>query len=121
VVADLQGLADQDRDGLPDGARSQRVKTLRGLMDRLQGHWLAELADLDARGAAGADEGVRVGATAAWLRTRLHMGAGTAAGLVRTARALYRGPLTGTAQALAEGGHLAGACPGAGCRHPRPA
>jgi hypothetical protein len=31
------------------------------------------------------------------------MSAGTAAGVVRTARALHRGPLTGTAQALAEG------------------
>ena len=45
----------------------------------------------------------QVGSTAAWLRHRLRMSAGTAAGLVRTARALYRGPLTATAQALADG------------------
>ena len=58
---------------------------------------------MDARGAAGAEQGVQAGSTAAWLRDRLRMGAGAAASLVRTARALYRGPLTGTAQALADG------------------
>ena len=61
------------------------------------------LADLDGRGAAGAEHGVPAASTAAWLRHRLRMGAGTAAGLVRTARALHRGPLTGTARALAAG------------------
>ena len=76
---------------------------LRGLMDRLEGHWLGALADLDARGAAGAEHGVQAGSTASWLRARLHMSASTAASLVRTARALHRGPLTGTAQALADG------------------
>ena len=58
---------------------------------------------MDARGAAGAEQGIQAGSTAAWLRNRLRMGAGTAAGLVRTARAMFRGPLTGTAQALADG------------------
>jgi hypothetical protein len=103
LVAELQGLADQDLDGLADGALAGRLLVLRGLMDRLEGQWLAELAAVDARGAAGAEQGVQAGATAAWLRRRLRMGAGAAAGLVRTARALYRGPLTGTAEALAEG------------------
>jgi Domain of unknown function (DUF222) len=103
VVAELQGLADQAVGGLSDGARAERLMTLRGLMDRLEGQWLADLADLDARGAAGADQGVEAGSTAAWLRNRLHMSAGTAASLVRTARALYRGPLTGTGQALTDG------------------
>ena len=41
--------------------------------------------------------------TAAWLRTRLRMGAGAAAGQVRTARALFRGPLAQTARALISG------------------
>ena len=58
---------------------------------------------VDARGAAGAEQGVQAGSTAAWLRNRLHMSASTAAGLVRTARALYRGPLTATGQALTDG------------------
>ena len=42
VVAELQGLVDQDLDGLADGALAERVMALRGLMDRLQGHWLAD-------------------------------------------------------------------------------
>ena len=75
---------------------------------------------MDARGAAGAEQGVQAGSTAGWLRARLRMGAGAAASLVRTARALYRGPLTGTAQALAERRALPGPRPGAGRRHPRP-
>ena len=92
VVADLQGLADQDRDGLADAARAERVMALQVLADRLHGQILAELADLDARGAAGAEQGAPAGSTAAWLRARLHMSATAASSLVRTARALYRGP-----------------------------
>jgi Domain of unknown function (DUF222) len=103
LAADLQGLADENRDGLADAARAERVLALQGLADRLHGQLLAELADVDARGAAGTEQGLPAGSTAAWLRARLRMSATTAASLVRTARALYRGPLTATAQALAEG------------------
>jgi Domain of unknown function (DUF222) len=103
LAAELQGLAAQNLDGLPDGARAERVLGLRGLVDRLEGHWLAELAAVDARGAAGDEHGVQVGSTAAWLRARLRMGAGAASSFVRTARALFRGPLTATAEALAAG------------------
>jgi Domain of unknown function (DUF222)/HNH endonuclease len=102
LAADLQALADQPRDGLADAARADRVQALQGLADRLAGQLLAELADLDARGAAGADHGLPAPSTAGWLRARLRMSAGTA-GLVRTARALYRGPLTATGQALTAG------------------
>jgi Domain of unknown function (DUF222) len=76
---------------------------LRRLRDRLDGHWFKELAGVDARGAAGAEDGVQMGSTAAWLRNRLHLGDGTARSAVRTARALFRGPLTGTARAVTEG------------------
>src|ERR687897_1334704 len=76
---------------------------LRGLVDRVEGHWLATLAAVDARGAAGAEQGVQAPSTAGWLRARLRMSAGTASSLVRTARALYRGPLGQTGQALAAG------------------
>ena len=76
---------------------------LRGLVDRLEGQWLRALAAVDARGAAGAEEGVQAGSTAGWLRRRLRMGPSAASSLVRTARALFRGPLTGTAQALTSG------------------
>jgi Domain of unknown function (DUF222) len=72
-------------------------------VDRLEGHWLAELATVDGRGAAGAEDGVQAGSTASWLRRRLRMGAGAAHGAVRTARALFRGPLAATAQALTDG------------------
>src|SRR4029453_9474726 len=60
-------------------------------------------AAVDARGAAGAEEGVQAGSTASWLRARLRMSAGAAASCVRTARALFRGPLTAPAQALTDG------------------
>ena len=57
VVAELQELAAQTLDGLTDAARAERVRGLRGLADRLEGLWLGELAAVDARGAAGAEEG----------------------------------------------------------------
>jgi hypothetical protein len=76
---------------------------LRRLLDRLEGHWLQQLATVDGRGAAGADQDQQLGSTASWLRHRLRMAAGAAASSVRTARALFRGPLTGTARALTDG------------------
>jgi hypothetical protein len=103
LAATLEQLATQDLTGLSDAVRAERVLRLRRLLDRLEGHWLAELATLDACGAAGAEAGVQVGSTAGWLRTRLRMGAGAASGAVRTARALFRGPLTATGQALTDG------------------
>src|SRR5678815_2282542 len=99
----VDGLAAQDLDGLVDSVRAERVLELRRLVDRLEGHWLKELAGVDARGAAGADQDQQVGSTAAWLRNRVPLGAGTATSFVRTARALFRGPLTATAKALADG------------------
>jgi Domain of unknown function (DUF222) len=103
LAAAVDELAAQDLDRLADAALAEQVLQVRRQLDRLEGQWLRALADLDARGAAGAEHGVPAASTAAWLRHRLRMGAGTAAGLVRTARALHRGPLTGTAQALAAG------------------
>jgi Domain of unknown function (DUF222) len=99
----VEELAAQDLSGLPDAVRAERVLGLRRLVDRLEGQWLAELATVDARGAAGAEAGVQVGSTAGWLRARLRMGAGAARGCVRTARALFRGPLTATGKALTDG------------------
>src|SRR5215218_6674968 len=103
LAATLEGLAAQDLTGLPDAVRAERVLRLRRLLDRLEGHWLAELAGVDARGAAGAEDDVQAGSTASWLHTRLRMGGGAARGCVRTARALFRGPLTQTATALTDG------------------
>jgi hypothetical protein len=103
LAAVVNDLAAQDLDGLADAVRAERVLVLRRLVDRLEGQWLNELAGVDARGAAGAEDGIQVGSTAGWLRARLHAGASAASSWVRTARALFRGPLTQTAQALADG------------------
>ena len=94
LAAAADRLAAMDLDRLSDVVRAERVLILRRLLDRLDGQWLKELAGVDARGAAGADQDQQVGSTAAWLRDRLRLGAGAAAGAVRTARALFRGPLT---------------------------
>jgi Domain of unknown function (DUF222) len=84
-----------------------RVLVLRRLVDRLEGHWLRELAGVDGRGAAGTeadtDDAQPAASTASWLRTQLRLGKGAARQAVHTARALFRGPLAGTAQALAAG------------------
>jgi Domain of unknown function (DUF222)/HNH endonuclease len=103
LAAVLDELATEDLTGLGDTALVEQTLELRRLVDGLEGCWLQRLAAVDARGAAGAEQGVRVGSTAAWLRNRLHVGAGAAAGFVRTARALFRGPLTATAIALTNG------------------
>jgi hypothetical protein len=103
LTAAVQELAAQDLDALPDGEAAQRVLALRRLLDRLEGQWLRELARVDGRGAAGAEAGVAADSTAEWLRSRLRAGGGTASGWVRTARALFRGPLGDTGRALAAG------------------
>jgi Domain of unknown function (DUF222)/HNH endonuclease len=96
-------LAAHDLDRLTDTALGDRLQELRGLADRIEGQWLRTLAAVDARGAAGAEDGISAGSTAGWLRRRLRMSAGAATSSVRTARALFRGPLTATAAALTEG------------------
>jgi Domain of unknown function (DUF222) len=87
----------------PDAEAAQRVLVLHGLIERLEGVWLRDLAGVDGRGAAGTDHGTPVESTAAWLRNRTRMGHTDAHHRVRVARALHRGPLAGTAQALADG------------------
>ena len=103
LVAALDRLAARDLGRLPDTVVAERIQQLRPLVDRLEGQWLKELAEVDARGAAGAELGQQVGSTAAWLRNRLHLSDSAASKHVRTARALFRGPLTGTAEALTDG------------------
>jgi Domain of unknown function (DUF222)/HNH endonuclease len=103
LAAALDRLAAQDLDRLPDPARAERVLVLRRLVDRHEGQWLKELAGVDAHGAAGAEHDQQVGSTAGWLRTRLRLSPGSAASSVRTARAVFRGPLPQTAAALTTG------------------
>jgi hypothetical protein len=103
LEAEVDRLAAQPLDGLTDAALVEGARVMRQQLDRQEGQWLRTLAAVDARGAAGADHGVPAPSTAAWLRNRLRMSASAATSLVRTARALYRGPLTGTGQALVDG------------------
>ena len=103
LVAVLDELGTQDPTRLPATVRAQRVLALQQLAGRLDGQWLKELAGVDAIGAAGADQDQQAPSTAGWLRNRLRMGAGAAREAVRTARALFRGPLPQTAHALTSG------------------
>jgi hypothetical protein len=96
-------LAAEDLDQLADAALAEEILELRRWLDGLEGQWLRRLAAADARGAAGADQGQPAPSTAGWLRNRLRLGAGAARDTVRTARALFGGPLTRTAAALIEG------------------
>jgi hypothetical protein len=98
LAAVVDQLAAEHRAGLPAPVRVDRVLGLGQLMGRLDGHWLAELAAVDAAGAAGADHGVQVASTAGWLRQRLRMSAGAAHRAVGTARALFAGPSAGPAR-----------------------
>jgi hypothetical protein len=103
LASAVEALAAQDLTRLTDAEAAARVLALRGLLERLEGQWLRELAGVDGRGAAGAEQGVRVASAAGWLRGRLRAGGAAATGWVRMARALFRGPLSGTARALAAG------------------
>ena len=104
VAAGLHQLATVDLDRLPTPAVAGQLLGLRRVLDALDGQGLRRVAVVDARGVAGADQDQQVGSTAAWLRGRLRMGAPAASSTVRTARALFCGPLPRTAAALCAGG-----------------
>ncbi|MDP9208305.1 MAG: hypothetical protein M3O65_07365, partial [Actinomycetota bacterium] len=53
LTAALDRLNARDLEGLSDGVRAERALALRGMVDRLEGQWLKELAGVDALGAAG--------------------------------------------------------------------
>jgi hypothetical protein len=103
LAAVARRIAARKLDQLPVAVRAQRVQRLRRLLDALEGQWLKELAGVDGLGAAGADQDQPAESTASWLRDRLHLSGAVAHQSVHTARALFRGPLTGTAQALTSG------------------
>lgn len=67
----VEALAARDLTRLTDGQAAARVLALRGLLERLEGQWLRELANVDGRGAAGAEDGIQAASTAGWLRGRL--------------------------------------------------
>ena len=101
LTAAIDDLEAEDVSGLPYAVRVERVLELRSPLSLLEIQWLKQLAAVDARGAAGAEQGRPAASTAAWLRDRLHMDA--AATSVRIARALFPRSLTATADALAAG------------------
>src|SRR5829696_2161460 len=103
LTAVLDRMVARDLERLPEAARAERVMVLGPMVERLVGQWLKELAGVDARGAAGAEQGVQFGSTAAWLRARLRMHRQAAATAVRTARVLFRGPLPASGAALCQG------------------
>jgi hypothetical protein len=103
LVAAVDALATEDLGGLAETALAGELLELQRLLNRLEGQWLRRLAAVDARGAAGADQGEPTASTASWLRRRLRMGAGAARGVVRAARALFGGSLPETAAALVAG------------------
>jgi hypothetical protein len=103
LAAAIAGLAVDDPAEAGDAQVASEVLALRRLADQLDGVWLRRLAMVDARGAAGAEAGVRAGSTAGWLRAALRLSPAGAGRAVRTARALHRGPLPATARALAHG------------------
>ena len=48
LTAAVEELAAEDLNGLADAVAAERVLGLRRLLDRLEGHWLAELVAVDA-------------------------------------------------------------------------
>jgi Domain of unknown function (DUF222) len=103
LAAAITELAADDPAGLSDAELAGEVLALRRLANQLEGAWLRRLALVDARGAAGAEAGLQAASTAGWLRATLRLSPAGAGRAVRTARALHRGPLPGTADALARG------------------
>ena len=103
LATEIDHLAAEDLVQLTDAALAEQVLELRWLRDRLDGQWLRRLATVDGRGAAGAEDDLEIGSTAAWLRGRLRIGARVASAMVRTARAQFPGPLAGTARAVCAG------------------
>src|SRR4029453_15179809 len=103
LTAAIDAFLAQDVDGLSDVALTEEALELQPQLDRLHGGWLQRLAAVDARGAAGAEQDRQFGSTASWLRVRLRMAATTATTAVRTARALFRGPLPASGAALCAG------------------
>ena len=91
LVAAVDALEAEDLDGMSDAERVNLARELRWLTDLLKIQWYRELALVDARGAAGAEQGIRAPSTASWLQARLGMDAAEASNHVRIARELFGG------------------------------
>ena len=89
LAAALDELATRDVDGMPYEVLVEETQVLERLLGRLELQWLRELAEVDALGAAGADQGTRAPSTASWLQARLGMSAAEANSHVQTAGVLF--------------------------------
>src|SRR6266545_8365514 len=103
LAAVVDEMAADDPGEVGDALLATEVVAMRRLVDRLEADWLRRLATVDGRGAAGAELGAQAPSAAGWLRARCRLSPALAGQQVRTARALHRGPLAGTAAALAAG------------------
>jgi hypothetical protein len=92
LEAAVDQVVAQDLSGLDEAALADRARELRRLRGRLEDIWLRWLAEVDRRGAAGADRGEVWPSTAEWLSARFGVSSATANSWVRTARARYPGP-----------------------------
>jgi hypothetical protein len=91
LAAAVDALEAEDLDGMSDAERVDRARELRWLTDLLKIQWYRRLALVDARGAAGAEQGIRAPSTASWLQARLGMDAAEASTHVQIARELFGG------------------------------
>ena len=103
LAAAVDGLAAQDLDGCLMLLWPARCWGCGGWSTGWKATGSSSWRRRGSRGAAGAEVDQAVGSTAAWLRSRLRLGASAAASSVRTARALFGGSLAGTAEALTGG------------------
>jgi len=103
LAAVVDEMAADDPGEVGDALLAAEIVAMRRLVDRLEADWLRRLATVDGRGAAGAELGAQAPSAAGWLRARCRLSPALAGQRVRTARALHRGPLAGTAAALAAG------------------
>ena len=103
LVAELQELAAQDPDGLTDAARAERVRGLRGLATAWKASGWASWPRWMPGGRPGPSRASRPARPPAGCAIGCGWVPGRPPAAVRTARALFGGPLTGTAQALVDG------------------
>ena len=92
VEAVVEFVLAQDTSRMSHAARADHLRALGQLIDLLEGTWLQMLAEVDRRGAAGADRGEGAASTADWLCDRLGVSADLANSWVRRARTLHRRP-----------------------------
>jgi hypothetical protein len=103
LAAAVDRLAAQDLDRLPDAALAEQVLVLRGLLDRLEGTGSSSWPPWMAAAPPGPTRTSRSGRPRPGCAAGCGWAPGAASSSVGTARAVFRGPLSGTARALTDG------------------